>query len=142
MPHEGDNTWAERYGMDSSGDGVMDADELNAYYAYKAKAEEDLKAEQAKAAQARAVIAAQNASDFETVPGFVDRRRSHMSDLNDHNYAEPLSPNKAVFPFVEMGHGPMAGLLERPTASPPGADSMAPRGRSRAGEGFFEAPRQ
>ena len=41
MPHEGDATWAERYGMDSSGDGVMDKDELDAYYAFKAKAEEE-----------------------------------------------------------------------------------------------------
>ena len=117
------------------------------------------------------MIAAQNATDFETVPGFVDRRRSHMSDVNNQNYAEHLSPDKAVFPYVEvrpipylthlhlpkmhsqcgrhgacacsqMGHGPMAGLLERTSASPPNNDSMAPRGRSRAGDGFFEVPRQ
>ena len=48
------------------------------------------------------MIAAQNATDFETVPGFVDRRRSHMSDVNNQNYAEHLSPDKAVFPYVEV----------------------------------------
>ena len=49
MPHAGAEE-AARYGMDSSGDGIMDKAELDAYYEYKAQVEQQLLAEKAQAA--------------------------------------------------------------------------------------------
>ena len=45
---------------------------------------------------------------------------------------------KAVFPFREVAHGPMAEFLGRPPSPP--KDSQAPRGRSRTGSDFFAPP--
>ena len=60
--------------------------------------------------------------------------------MNDHNYAEPLTKDKAVFAFNPGGtHGPMAQFLEKKATSPPKPNQMAPRGRTRAGGDFFAA---
>ena len=136
MPHEGDSTWEPRYGMDSGGDGV-DAAELAAYYDYKAQKEKELATSMAQDEAARAQLKAQNATDYETVPGFKDKRSSHMTGMNDHNYAEPLTQDKAVFPFFSISHGPMAKLLSK---TPGKKESQEPRGRSRSGMDFFAPP--
>jgi len=137
MPHAGDAANEERYGMDSGGDGVS-KEELDAFYEYKASKEAEVEAQKAAMAAQRAKLAKQNATDFETVPDFVDRRKSHMSSLNDHNYAEPLTKEKAVFAFNSMSHGPMAEFLDKQAASPPKSpNQMAPRGRTRAADDFF-----
>ena len=60
----------------------------------------------------------------------------HMQSLNDHNYAEPLTKEKAVFAFNSMSHGPMAEFLEKKAASPPKPNAMAPRGRTRAADEY------
>ena len=67
--------------------------------------------------------------------------RRHMSSLNDHNYAEPLTKEKAVFAFNSMSHGPMAQFLEKQAASPPKSpNQMAPRGRTRAADEYATPP--
>ena len=116
----------------------MDKAELDAYYEYKAKVEQELVAEKAAAAAKKAAIDAANASDFETVPGFAARRGWDGNTINEHNYAESLTAEKAVFPFHQVAHGPMAQFLERP--APASSANMAPRGRSRDVPGFFAPP--
>jgi hypothetical protein len=139
MPHAGAEE-AARYGMDSSGDGIMDKAELDAYYEYKAQVEQQLLAEKAQAAAQKAAVDAANASDYETVPGFAARRGWDGATINEHNYAEPLTAQTAVFPFRAVAHGPMAQFLDRP--APASSANMAPRGRSRDGPGFFGPPPQ
>ena len=124
--------------MDASGDGMMDKAELDAYYEVKKQAELDLQKEQAVAAAAKAATMAANASDYETVPGFAARRGWDGNAINEHNYAEPLTAEKAVFPYREVAHGPMAQFLGRPVSPP--KDNQAPRGRSRTGPDFFAPP--
>ena len=51
MPHAGSEE-KPRYGMDASGDGMMDKAELDAYYEVKKQAELDLQKEHAVAAAA------------------------------------------------------------------------------------------
>ena len=131
---------APRYGMDASGDGMMDKAELDAYYEYKAQAEEALKVEKAQMAARKAAFEQTNKSDYETVPDFAARRGWDGNSLNEHNYAETLTKDKAVFPFVQVSHGPMAKFLERPP--PASSAGMAPRGRSREVAGFFQEPLQ
>jgi len=138
MPHAGAEE-KPRYGMDASGDGMMDKAELDAYYAVKAQAEADLAKEQAIAAAARTASMAANASQYETVPGFAARRGWDGNTINEHNYAESLTKETAVFPYREVSHGPMAQFLERPPSPP--KDNQAPRGRSRTGPDFFAPPR-
>lgn len=129
-----------RYGMDTSGDGMMDKAELDAYYEYKAKAEEAHQAELAQMATMKAMMDERNKSDYETVPDFAARRGWDGNTLNEHNYAEALTSEKAVFPFHQVAHGPMAQFLERP--APASGKDMAPRGRSRDVDGFFAPPPQ
>ena len=68
-------------GMDSGGDGVS-KEELDAYYSYKKGRETDLANEKATMAASRAARAAENATIYETVPGFEARRGTHMRQLN------------------------------------------------------------
>ena len=70
-----------------------------------------------------------------TVPGFYQRRGCHATALNEHNYAEELSAQAAIFPFNSLRRGPMANFLHQATPSPA---KEAPTGRARATPGFFE----
>ena len=138
MPHAGTEEKA-RYGMDSSGDGVMDFEELQAYYKVKEDAEAALKMELARQEAAKAQAAAANASDYETVPNFAARRGWDGNAINEHNYAEKLTEDKAIFPFRTVSHGPMASFLESSAGSPQG--NQGPRGRARNAADFYAPPR-
>lgn len=115
MPHAGDNTDAKRYGMDQSGDGKLDFAELQEYYKVKDDAEVAHQAELAQRAQTRAVTAARNATDYETVPGFEARRGWHGREINkgidgrDMIYA-PRHDQKAKGPFPD---GAFAKMMQR-----------------------------
>ena len=50
--------------------------------AFRVQKEQELAAQKAKMDAERAKIAAFNASDYETVPGFVDRRKSCVKDTH------------------------------------------------------------
>lgn len=64
-----------------------------------------------------------------------------MGELNERNYAEPLTADKAVFAFNSMSHGPMAQFLDSRGSPSHGSDTaMQPRGRTRAGGDFYTMP--
>ena len=75
------------------------------------------------------------AQAMQTVDGFQDRRRTHMMEMNEHNYAEKLGPEDAVFKYAPLEKGPMAQYLDKPHASPEKPD---PAGRARKGDDFFQ----
>ena len=85
---------------------------------------EDSKAEAKKAME----------SQYDVVPGFAQRRGWHGSNVNQHNYAEAINPNDAVFACNKLKPGKMAELLARPP-SPTSSDPMEPRGRARTNGG-------
>ena len=69
-------------------------------------------------------------TEYETVPGFYQRRGWHGSAINEHNYAEHWRADNAVFPAVALKPGAMAKFLERPVDSNAG-NPQEPRGRAR-----------
>ena len=121
------------YGMDGDGDGVLSFEELQAYEAFKAQKKAEAQAAAAAAAAAQAAGKAAMQADYDTVPGFAARRGYIGNTMNDHNYGEPLSAEKAVFKYNKLTPGKMAQMLARPVDSsgPP----MEPRGRARTNGG-------
>ena len=75
------------------------------------------------------------AQSMQTVDGFQNRRRTHMMETNEHNYAEKLGPEDAVFKYAPLEPGPMAKYLDKTSASPEKPD---PAGRARQGGDFFQ----
>lgn len=128
------------YGMDNDGDGMVDFAELQAYEKFKAEKLAEAKALAAAAEAAKAEAKAANESQYDTVPGFAARRGWHGNAMNEHNYAEPLKKEDAVFAYNALSKGPMAQLLARPASTTAGAP-MEPRGRARTqGGGGIEGP--
>lgn len=60
----------------------------------------------------------------------------HGREMNDHNYAEVLTKDKAVFRFQQLPAGDMAKIYF--DKGPHNQPKQPPRGRARAGKGFFE----
>lgn len=118
------------YGMDQSGDGIVDAAELRAYEEFKAQ--KKLEAEQAAAALEASKAAAKAAAqtDYDVVPGFAGRRGWHGNEINHHNYADHLDEHEAVFPYRCLPPGPMAAMLQKNSTTTTG-QPMEPRGRAR-----------
>jgi len=141
---DGDGDGVEEYGIDGDGDGIMDFKELQAYMAFKAKKLEEALAHDAAVEAGKAAMKKEMLGDYETVPGFVDRRGWHGNDINEHNYGEHLTAKTAVhddFPgrvFNQLPAGPMAKIMGGPAAA---SSSMDPRGRARArGGGGIDDP--
>jgi hypothetical protein len=128
------------YGMDADGDGMLDFAELQAYE--KFKAEKDAEARAAWEAQEAAKAGAKAAmvSDYDTVPGFAQRRGWHGQELNTHNYGVPITKDSAIFPCNKLPPGKMAQMLKRPV-SPTAGVPMEPTGRARErGGGGIDEP--
>lgn len=118
------------YGMDQSGDGIVDAAELRAYEEYKASKVAEAKAYAAALEASKAADKAEAVTDYDTVPGFAARRGWHGNNINEHNYGEHLKPEDAVFSYTALKPGKMAAMLEAKSSKPP-PSPMEPRGRAR-----------
>ena len=118
------------YGMDTSGDGVLDAEELAAYREYLAQKEAEARAHAQMVEDSKAAAKAQMETQYDTVPGFAARRGWHGMETNTHNYAEPLKKEDAVFAYNKLKPGPMAQMMAK-AVDPSAGMPMEPRGRAR-----------
>lgn len=75
------------------------------------------------------------AQKHQTVDGFQDRRRTHMMDINEHDYAAGLKPDDTVYKYAPLSKGAMAGYLDKPHVSP---TKPEPKGRTRTDDTFFQ----
>jgi len=139
------------YGMDKDADGTVDFAEIQAYEKYKAEMYAKAKANANAVEASKSGLKAGMTSDFDTVPGFRDRRGWHGNDVNHHQYAEPIAADTAVFPYNKGKVGQMASMLQTSSnttydritalAKEPSGSPMEPRGRARTrGGGGIDSP--
>jgi len=95
-------------------------------------------------AAASAARRAAFATDYETVPGFAERRGFNGFQVEHFQYGKHLTPEEVAdrdtpgtSPDNIQSDGPMASIMARPP-SPPKDTMMGPRGRARAGDGFYQ----
>jgi len=135
---------ADRYGMDGDADGMFTAEELAAHHAHLAAMKAQEQERLAAQAAASAARQAKFATLYETVPGFAERRGFNGFQVEHFQYGKHLTPEEVAdrdtpgtSPDNMHLDGPMASIMARPP-SPPKDTMMAPRGRARAGEGFYQ----
>ena len=104
--------------------------------AFRVQKEQELAAQKAKMDAERAKIAAFNASDYETVPGFVDRRKSCVEDTHPNtrdrnrsicNRGRERSIQTSFHPTFTYQHGMNAACTNRHHSAPLNKSYPQPR---------------